>query len=146
VPAARFQRGHRRARNAHGGRGICLGDPGLGAALYGGPVAAVKQFQVTFDCAEPERVARFWCEVLGYVVPPPPEGFATWGDFDRSQPPEDQGSWFGTGLVGEERLAALEAECARLVPLGAVRVRLLYDGNDSCIVMQDIEGNEFCLD
>jgi glyoxalase superfamily protein len=52
----------------------------------------------------------------------------------------------GTGLTGEERLAALEAECARLVPLGAVRVRLLYDGNDSCIVMQDIEGNEFCLD
>ena len=41
--------------------------------------ASVKQVQVTFDCAEPERVARFWCEVLGYVVPPPPEGFATLG-------------------------------------------------------------------
>ena len=54
----------------------------------------------------------------------------------------------GTGLVGEERLAALEAECARLVALGAVRVRLLpADGDDeSCLVMQDIEGNEFCLD
>jgi hypothetical protein len=25
----------------------------------------------------------------------------------------------GTGLVGEERRAALEAECARLVPVGA---------------------------
>lgn len=152
-----------------------------GSRLYGGPMASVKQFQVTFDCAEPERVARFWCEVLGYVVPPPPEGFATWDDFDRSLPPEDQGSWFacidpsgvgprlffqrvpegkvvknrlhldvrvGTGLVGEERLAALEAECARLVALGAVRVRLLpADGdNESCLVMQDIEGNEFCLD
>ncbi|HET7014230.1 MAG TPA: VOC family protein, partial [Streptosporangiaceae bacterium] len=54
----------------------------------------------------------------------------------------------GTGLVGEERLAALEAECARLVALGAVRVRLLPadDDNESCIVMQDIEGNEFDLD
>jgi hypothetical protein len=40
-------------------------------------MASVKQFPVTFDCAEPERVARFWCEVLGYVVPLPPEGFAT---------------------------------------------------------------------
>ena len=30
----------------------------------------------------------------------------------------------GTGLVGDERLAALEADCARLVALGAVRVRL----------------------
>jgi hypothetical protein len=35
-----------------------------------------------------------------------------------------------------------------LVPLGAVRVRLLLaDGvNESCLVMQDIEGSEFCLD
>jgi hypothetical protein len=28
---------------------------------------------------------------------------------------------------------------------GATRVRLLYDGNDSCVVMQDIEGSEFRL-
>ena len=54
----------------------------------------------------------------------------------------------GTGLVGAERLAALEAECTRLVALGAARVRLLRaDGeNESCLVMQDVEGNEFCLD
>ena len=54
----------------------------------------------------------------------------------------------GTGLVGEERLATLEAECARLVGPGAVRVRLLPadDDNESCLVMQDIEGNEFDLD
>ena len=37
-----------------------------------------------------------------------------------------------------------EAECARLVALGAVRVRLLPadSDNESCLVMQDIEGNE----
>jgi hypothetical protein len=54
----------------------------------------------------------------------------------------------GTGLVGEERLGTLEDECARLVALGAVRVRLLPadEDNESCIVMQDIEGNEFDLD
>jgi hypothetical protein len=44
---------------------------------YGGSTMSVKQFQVTFDCANSERVARFWCEVLGYVVPPPLDGFAT---------------------------------------------------------------------
>ncbi|MFI7023183.1 VOC family protein [Micromonospora sp. NPDC049900] len=144
-------------------------------------MATVKQVQVTFDCAEPERVARFWCEVLGYVVPPPPEGFADWAEFDRALPPERQGSAFacvdptgagprlffqrvpegkvvknrlhldvraGTGLVGAERVAVLEAEGARLVALGGVRVRLLEaDGfNESCLVMQDVEGNEFCLD
>jgi hypothetical protein len=53
-------------------------------------------------------------------------------------------TWARTGFV--VRLAVLEAECARLVPLGATRERLLYDGTDSCIVMHDIEGNEFCLD
>lgn len=143
--------------------------------------ASVRQVQVTFDCASPERVARFWCEVLGYVAPPPPEGFAGWDDFNRSLPPERRDSWFacsdptgagprlyfqrvpegktvknrvhldvrvGAGLVGEERLAALEAECARLIPLGAVRLRLLPadEENESTLVMQDVEGNEFCLD
>ncbi|MEV7553653.1 VOC family protein [Amycolatopsis sp. NPDC089917] len=144
-------------------------------------MTSVKQVQITFDCAQPERVARFWCEVLGYVVPPPPEGFATWDDYTRSLPPEKQDAGFvcgdptgagprmyfqrvpegkvaknrvhldvrvGTGLVGEERLAALEAECARLVALGAVRDRVLLadEENESCINMRDIEGNEFCLD
>jgi hypothetical protein len=57
-------------------------------------MASVKKFQVTFDCADPERVARFWCEVLGYVVPPPPEGFADWDEFNSSLPAEQQGSAF----------------------------------------------------
>jgi hypothetical protein len=144
-------------------------------------VASVRQVQVTFDCADPAAVGRFWCEVLGYVVPPPPAGFASWDDFERTLPAEHHGAGFacvdpggagprlyfqrvpegkvaknrvhldvraGTGLVGEERLAVLEAECARLVARGGSRVRLLPadDVNESCIVMQDVEGNEFCLD
>ncbi len=54
----------------------------------------------------------------------------------------------GTGLTGDERVAALEAEAARLVELGARRLWLLpADGmNESTLVMQDVEGNEFCLD
>jgi hypothetical protein len=53
------------------------------------------------------------------------------------------------GLQGEERMAALEAECDRLVALGAARVHRhepeppLGAGH---IVMTDPEGNEFCLD
>ncbi|MFJ9445618.1 VOC family protein [Kitasatospora sp. NPDC101235] len=144
-------------------------------------MASVKHFQVTFDCAEPERVGRFWCEALGYVPPAPPEGFDTWDDYNLTLPPEERGSWFaasdptgvgprmyfqrvpegkvvknrlhldvrvGTGLVGAERLAALEAECARLIPLGATRGQLLVadDKNESCLGMFDVEGNEFCLD
>ncbi|MBW0105621.1 VOC family protein [Pseudonocardia sp. KRD291] len=53
------------------------------------------------------------------------------------------------GLTGDERMAALEAECDRLVVLGATRVRRddpappMTAGH---IVMTDPEGNEFCLD
>jgi len=52
------------------------------------------------------------------------------------------------GLSPEGRDEALEAECTRLLALGARRVRRLEpDGIDAlCIVMQDPEGNEFCLD
>ena len=54
----------------------------------------------------------------------------------------------GVGLAGDERVSALEAEAARLETLGARRLRLLLadEGNESCLVMQDVEGNEFCLD
>jgi len=34
--------------------------------------------QVTFDCADPERLAPFWAEALGYELQAPPSGFATW--------------------------------------------------------------------
>ncbi|CAL9666200.1 hypothetical protein SUDANB151_07227 [Streptomyces sp. enrichment culture] len=30
-------------------------------------MSAIREFQVTIDCAEPERLARFWCEVLGFA-------------------------------------------------------------------------------
>ncbi|MDX5318297.1 MAG: VOC family protein, partial [Actinomycetes bacterium] len=53
------------------------------------------------------------------------------------------------GLRGEERMAALEAECARLIELGATRFRRFEPDNRASlgfIVMQDPEGNEFCLD
>ncbi|WP_232666725.1 VOC family protein [Pseudonocardia sp. TRM90224] len=53
------------------------------------------------------------------------------------------------GLVGEERMAALEAECTRLVALGATRVRRVEPAppmEAGFIVMTDPEGNEFCLD
>jgi len=53
------------------------------------------------------------------------------------------------GLAGEERMAALEAECARLVALGARRVERHEPAPPMAgghIVMADPEGNEFCLD
>jgi hypothetical protein len=140
-----------------------------------------RHVQVTFDCADPRSLSEFWCEVLGYVIPPPPPGFDSWDAFRESLPehlrnsrsacqdPEGVGPRLffqqvpegkvvknrvhldvraAPGLTGKEREAALEAECERLVALGATVFERLEadDFNDLCIVMHDIEGNEFCLD
>ena len=125
-------------------------------------MSSVKQVQVTFDCDEPGRVAHFWAQTLGYEAEYDDEDVAAAATDPTGAGPRlyfqrvPEGKVVknrlhldvrvGTGLVGEERLAALEAECARLLPLGAERVELLYDGTNSCIVMRDVEGNEFCLD
>jgi hypothetical protein len=126
-------------------------------------MSSVKQFQVTFDCAEPVRVARFWAETLGYraeyddeqceAAALDPTGAGPRLYFQRV--PEGKvvknrlhlDIRVGTGLAGDERVAVLEEECSRLVALGATRVRLLVadEENEACLVMQDVEGNEFCL-
>jgi hypothetical protein len=54
----------------------------------------------------------------------------------------------GQGLTGDERMAALEERCTRLVGLGATRIERhepappMQEGH---IVLADPEGNEFCL-
>lgn len=35
-------------------------------------------FQVSFDCASVDRMAKFWAIALGYVEQPPPEGHDSW--------------------------------------------------------------------
>ncbi|MBM2613946.1 VOC family protein [Actinoplanes sp. LDG1-06] len=53
------------------------------------------------------------------------------------------------GLDGDDRMAALEKECDRLVGLGAKRISRSEPAppmSFGFIVMNDPEGNEFCLD
>ncbi len=38
-------------------------------------------FQVTFDCADPDRLTTFWALALGYKKQPPPDGYPTWQAF-----------------------------------------------------------------
>ena len=37
-----------------------------------------RDIQVTFDCADPARLAAFWALALGYRRQDPPAGFASW--------------------------------------------------------------------
>lgn len=143
-----------------------------------------RPIQVTFDCADPNGLAGFWNEALGYRYDSPPPGFATWEEAldhfgvpadqrnqaSASVDPEEHGPRLffqrvpegktaknrlhldiraAPGLEGDERMAVLEAECARLVALGASRLQRFDPDppmSHGFIVMGDPEGNEFCLD
>ncbi len=37
-----------------------------------------RTLQVTFDALDPPALAEFWRAALGYVEPPPPDGFESW--------------------------------------------------------------------
>ncbi len=125
---------------------------------------------ITFDCADPSRLAEFWAAALGYKQQDPPDGYASWPEFLAAQGiPEDQWNSAnavvdpdGTGprlyfqRVPEPKtiknrlhldLSAsdVEAEVGRLVGLGAREVRRFDERGESWIVMADPEGNEFCV-
>ena len=151
-----------------------------------------RTIQVTFDCADPQTLSRFWAAVLGYDIPGPPgydaaagqDVFAAWHAFlgrvgvpesewnSRSAVEDPAGAgprlFFqrvpegkivknrvhldvraAPGLEGDERMAALEAECERLVALGATRVRRSEPAppmSKGFLTLEDPEGNVFDLD
>lgn len=138
--------------------------------------------QVTFDCHDPDRLARFWAELIGYRLDPPPPGFDSWPDWLIEQgipesewnsasaisDPDGRGPRFyfqrvpepktvknrvhldvnaggPAGTPPEERRAAVDAAVERAIKLGATKVRLVEERGERHYVMQDPEGNEFCL-
>jgi len=56
------------------------------------------RWTLTLDCGDVALVMAFWKEALGYVEPPPPEGWTTWEEWLRDQhvPEEEWGD--GGGL------------------------------------------------
>ena len=122
-----------------------------------------RTIQVTFDCGDPGAQALFWSAALGYEIGSPPTGFRS-----ACHDPEGTGPRLffqkvpegkttknrvhidiraAPGLDSDDRMAALEDDCTRLVALGATRVERLEatEMDAGIIVMQDPEGNEFCL-
>lgn len=50
-----------------------------------------REFQVTFDSADPAALAEFWADALGYKLQDPPPGFDTWdAALEAFGVPEDQ--------------------------------------------------------
>ena len=53
-------------------------------------------FQITIDCADPDRMARFWAAALRYELQRPPEGYRSWREYwvDVGVPEEETGEGF----------------------------------------------------
>jgi hypothetical protein len=60
-------------------------------------------FQLVIDCKDPELLARFWAAALGYVLEPPPEGFATWDDWRRDSGFPDSELGIGADSIVDPR-------------------------------------------
>lgn len=137
---------------------------------------------VVFDCADPDRVAKFWMEALGgYDFPVGvPEGFASWEEWADAQGiPEEQRPTGRTlvdkvrdrpdifflkvpeakagknrlhldikvapGLDADARRVKIDDEAVRLSALGATVAITMDEPDGYHLIMQDPEGNEFCL-
>jgi glyoxalase superfamily protein len=139
--------------------------------------------QVVFDCADPDRLARFWATALHYRVQDPPDGFTSWEAWlaDAGVPesewnsasaivdPEGAGPRVYFQRVPEGKVVKnrvhldlnasskrevgsdegrrrVDSEVERLRSEGATVVRPGgEERGEYWVVMQDPEGNEFCV-
>ena len=114
---------------------------------------AARLTEIVVDSQDPERLAAFWCEVLGWQV------------VDRDQGSvEIQGRAVGPTLLfepeGDDRVVKnrihldvnptdrdRDAEVERLLALGARHIDIGQhdDPEADWVVLADPEGNEFCV-
>ncbi|MEV7280059.1 VOC family protein [Streptomyces sp. NPDC093111] len=118
---------------------------------------ACRISELVIDCVDPERLASFWSEVLGYVE----LGREEDGSIEIGPP--------GTGFGGPQPTLVLspssdprptklrlhidvnptdrdqDAELERLLTLGAEPADVGQTGTETWHVLADPEGNEFCL-
>jgi catechol 2,3-dioxygenase-like lactoylglutathione lyase family enzyme len=117
---------------------------------------ACRISELVLGCRDPEALARFWCEVLDFVVLErlddgtveigPREGFG-------GPQPTIILNWREEPEPGKSRLHIdvnatdrdQDAELERLVKLGARPADIGQTGRESWPVLADPEGNEFCL-
>ena len=117
---------------------------------------ACRITELVLDVHDPERLARFWCAVLGYVelervgddieIGPPDVGFG-------GPQPTIVLSRTDEPKVGKLRLHIdvnatdrdQDDELERLLALGARPADVGQTGEEDWHVLADPEGNEFCL-
>jgi hypothetical protein len=102
-------------------------------------MAEHADLDIVVDCADPDRVARFWMVALSgydFTWVPEPKVAKNRLHLDIK---------VGRRLSGGERRERIEAEVARLSAAGATVARQVDEPDGFWIVMHDVEGNEFCV-
>ena len=116
---------------------------------------ACRMTELVLDCRDPDRLARFWAEVLGYRVVDraedgtsveigPPDGTPSPVTllFDRSDDPKNDKLRLHIDVNATDRTQDEELE--RLLALGATHIDI-GQGDETWYVLADPEGHEFCL-
>jgi catechol 2,3-dioxygenase-like lactoylglutathione lyase family enzyme len=117
---------------------------------------ACRISELVLDARDPERLAAFWCEVLGFAVLDRDEGSIEIGPpeggFGGLQPtivfnpePEPKNGKLRLHFDVNATDRDQDAELARLLAVGARPADVGQTGNESWYVLADPEGNEFCL-
>ncbi len=112
---------------------------------------AAKLTEVIVDAADPDGLARFWAEVLGWDrLEEDPDGVEI-GDPGGAKPtlvfvPVPEAKTVKNRLHLDVNPVGCDQaeELARLLALGAVEVDV-GQGEQTWVVLADPEGNEFCL-
>src|SRR5881227_389753 len=119
-----------------------------------------KFTELAIDCADPDRLARFWCAVLDYEVREEGDGLVTIGsplvpegkNRPGPVPPTLTFARVPEGKTVKNRLhidvnptdREQADEVRRLLDLGARHADVGH-GDESWVVLADPEGNEFCV-
>lgn len=117
--------------------------------------------EIAVDCAEPKRLAEFWCAALGFEVIDSRPDLIEIGSWEPSvervraeqMPPTILFIRVPEGKTSKNRLhldlsptdVTTEEEVDRLCGLGARPVDVGQQGNEGWTVLADPEGNEFCV-
>ncbi|EHK88880.1 VOC family protein [Saccharomonospora azurea] len=115
--------------------------------------------ELVLDCRDPDKLARFWCEVLDFVELGREEGDGGYAveigpreGFGGPQPtiilrtadvPEQRTSLLHIDLNPTDR--DQDAELERLLKIGARPADIGQTGDEQWRVLADPEGNAFCL-
>ncbi len=117
---------------------------------------ACRISELVIDAQDPDLLAAFWCEVLGYVelereegcieIGPPGTGFGGPQPtlvFLQAKEPKSGKLRLHFDVNPTDR--DIEAELSRLLTAGAAHADVGQTGQESWYVLADPEGNEFCL-